>query len=88
MSDFGKTLLTLRKKAGKSRYNLAQFSGLNEAYILRLETGERSNPSRDVVLMIALSLIQTSNQLEFWDIENLLLAANYTPLRRRKSNSL
>ena len=87
MSDFGKTLQTLRKKAGKSRYNLAWFSGLNEAYILRLETGERSNPSRDVVLMIALSLIQTSDHLEIWDIENLLLAANYAPLHRRGSNS-
>ncbi len=86
MSNFGKALQTLRKKTGKSRYNLARFSGISEAYILRLETGERSNPSRDVVLMIALSLVQTSNQLEFWDIENLLLAADYAPLHRRGSN--
>ena len=59
MSNFGKALQTLRKKTGKSRYNLAGFTGLSEAYILRLETGERNNPSRDVVLMLALSLARS-----------------------------
>lgn len=80
---FGETLKKLRRKAGKSRYRLAQYSGLNEAYILRLETGERSNPSRDVVLMLGLALVESSETVVIWDIDALLLSAGYAPLRRR-----
>ena len=46
---FAETLKRLRIKSGKSRYKLAQYSELSEPYILRLESGERANPSRDVV---------------------------------------
>ena len=83
MSEFGKKLATLRHKSGRSRYSLARFSGLSEAYILRLETGQRRNPSRDVVIMIALSLVQSSDVFELWDIDELLTSASYAPLRRR-----
>ncbi len=41
---FATTLKRLRTKAGKSRYRLAQYSGLDQAYVLRLESGERTNP--------------------------------------------
>lgn len=81
--NFAETLKRLRKKAGKSRYKLAQFSGLSEAYLLRLETGERANPSRDVVLMLALALAANSDAIDLFDIEELLWSASYAPLRRR-----
>jgi len=81
--SFAETLKQLRKKAGKSRYKLAQWSGLSEAYLLRLETGERANPSRDVVLMLALALTANSDKLDLFDLEELLWSAGYAPLRRR-----
>ena len=87
MSEFGKKLCSLRRKCGRSRYNLARFSGLSEAYILRLETGERRNPSRDVVIMLALSLVRASDVFEVWDIDELLTSASYAPLRRRGQRS-
>lgn len=80
---FGETLKALRSKSGKSRYRLAQYTGLNEAYLLRLETGERANPSRDVVLMLGLALVQGSESVGIWDVDILLLSAGYAPLRRR-----
>ncbi len=83
MSEFGKKLCSLRRKCGRSRYNLARFSGLSEAYILRLETGQRRNPIRDVVIMLALSLVRASDTFELWDIDELLASASYAPLRRR-----
>ena len=83
MSEFGRKLSTLRNRSNRSRYNLARFSGLNEAYILRLETGQRLNPSRDVVMMLALALVQGSDVFEIWDIDELLVSAAYAPLRRR-----
>jgi transcriptional regulator with XRE-family HTH domain len=76
-------LKRLRTKAGKSRYKLAQWSGLSEAYLLRLENGERINPGRDVVLLIALALVYNSPSVDVYDIEELMLSANYAPLRKR-----
>ncbi len=81
--SFAETLKQLRRKAGKSRYKLAQWSGLSEAYLLRLETGERDNPSRDVVLMLALALAVACDKIDLFDLEELLWSAGYAPLRRR-----
>ena len=80
---FAETLKKLRTKASKSRYRLAQYSGINEPYILRLERGERSNPSRDVVLMLGLALVENANSVPIREIDELLLSAGYAPLRRR-----
>ena len=80
---FSQALKRLRIKAGKSRYRLAQYSGINETYVLRLERGERTNPSRDVVLMLGLAIVEGSDSVGIWDIDGLLLSAGYAPLLRR-----
>ena len=74
---------TLRLKADKSRYRLARYSGLDEAYILRLESGERQNPSRDSVMKLSLALAANSEDVSINDVNLLLLAAGYAPLRSR-----
>ena len=81
--DFASALKRLRLKAGKSRYKLAQWTGLSEAYLLRLENGERTNPSRDVVMLISLGLAWNCQAIDLYDIEELMLSAGYAPLRRR-----
>ena len=77
------TLEKLRMRAGKSRYRLAKYSGLNQAYLLRLERGQRGNPSRDVVIMLGLAHVEDSDSVAIWDIDELLMSAEYAPLRRR-----
>jgi transcriptional regulator with XRE-family HTH domain len=86
--SFAQALKQLRDKSGKSRYRLAQYSGISEAYILRLERGERANPSRDVVLMLGLALVENSDSVSVWDIDELLLSAGYAPFRRRGEPSV
>ena len=81
--SFGETLTSLRLRSGRSKYRLAQISGITESYILRLENGERSNPSRDVVLMLGLALLKGSETLDIWDVDVLLLSAGYAELRGR-----
>ncbi len=81
--QFAETFKRLRIKSGKSGYKLAQYSGLSEAYIHRLETGERANPSRGVVIMLAVALAQGVSSIQIWDMDALLLSADYAPLRRR-----
>ena len=83
VTEFSRTLKRLRSKAGKTRYKLAQYSGLNEAYVLRLETGERQNPSRDTVVKLGLALVANSSTISISDINELLLAGGYAPLRSR-----
>lgn len=84
---FADMLRKLRLRAGKSRYRLAQYSGIDQAYVQRLETGERGNPSRDVVLMLALALVENSETVGLHDVDEFLLAAGYAPLRRRGEKS-
>ncbi len=82
-TEFSEVLRHLRNKAGKSRYRLAQWTGLSEAYLLRLENGERGNPSRDVVLLLALALVADSQDIDAYDVEEFMLSAGYAPLRKR-----
>ena len=82
---FGKMLSQLRSKSGKSKYRLSQYSGIDQAYIQRLETGERANPSREIVMLLALALVESSTNVSVDDIDELMLAAGYAPLRRRRA---
>ena len=82
-TEFSRTLRRLRSQSGKSRYKLAQFSSLNEAYILRLESGARQNPSRDTVVKLGLALVTGSSTVSIDDVNELLLSGGYAPLRGR-----
>lgn len=82
-TQFSITLKTLREKSGKSRYRLAQCSGLDEGYLGRLESGERRNPSRDTVIKIGLALVQDTTEVTIHDVQELILAAGFAPLLGR-----
>jgi len=86
--QFAEAFKRLRLKSGKSGNKLAQYSGLSEAYIHRLEIGVRANPSRDVVVMLGVALAHGGAPVEIWDIDALLLSADYAPLRRRGEGSV
>ena len=82
-TEFSATLKSLRFKSGKSRYRLAQYTGLSEAYLSRLESGERQNPTRDVVMKLGLALVADTSSVTMEDVNELLLSAGYAPLRGR-----
>ena len=84
--QFSTVLRRLRERSGKSRYRLAQYCGLDEGYLARLESGERQNPSRDTVVKIALALVQNSAEVSIHDVQELLLAANFAPLLGRNES--
>ena len=82
-TEFSVLLRDLRERSGKSRYRLAQFSGINEAYLSRLETGERHRPTRDTVVKLGLALVADSSSVSLDDVNELLLSAEHAPLRGR-----
>jgi transcriptional regulator with XRE-family HTH domain len=77
---FSETLYILRTRTGKSRYRLWQLTGLDQAFLSRLETGEK-NPSRNTVLLLGLALVHDCNQISCNDVDELLISAGYAPLR-------
>ena len=82
-TEFSKILKDLMDKSGKTRYRLAQCSGVDEAYIFRLENGERRNPTRDIVMKLGLGLMHDSSSVTIYDVNELLIGAEYSPLRGR-----
>ena len=82
-TEFSRALKRLRSKSGKTKYKLAQYSGLDEAYVSRLESGERQNPSRDTVMKLGLALVADSATVSIHDVNELLLAGGFAPLRGR-----
>jgi transcriptional regulator with XRE-family HTH domain len=78
--NFGDRLKYLREKAEKSRYQLWKISGLDQAFLARLEKGEK-NPSRNTVILLGLALVHGCTEITCDDIDGLLLAADYAPLR-------
>ena len=78
--EFGDKLYNLRAKAGKSRYRLWQLTGLDQSYLGRLEKGEK-NPSRNTVMLLGLALVHGCDEITCDDIDDLMLAAGYAPLR-------
>lgn len=78
--NFGDNLRYLRTRAGKSRYRLWQLTGLDQAFLARLEKGEK-NPSRNTVMLLGLALVHGCNEISCDETDELLLAAGYAPLR-------
>lgn len=78
--EFAQGLRSLRLRAGKSRYQLWKLTGLDQAYLGRLEKGEK-NPSRNTVILLGLALVHDCNVVSCEDVDELLLGAGYAPLR-------
>ena len=77
-------LRRLRSESGKSYNRLEQDTGVTAAYIWRLENGERRNPTRDVLVLLALGMVLEREQLgALLETTNALLdSAGYAPLVR------
>ena len=75
---FGELLRTLRNRYGRrgmSLTELARRTGLDKAYLHRLETGDRDNPSWRTVMLVARALELTEKRTN-----DLLASAYYAPL--------
>ena len=79
--EFSARLKRLRLATGKSKYELAKFAGLDQAFLGRLETGERG-PSRETALKIGIALVHGSDSITLEDIDDLLFDAGFAPLTR------
>jgi transcriptional regulator with XRE-family HTH domain len=70
-NNFSKVFSDLIKKSGTTCYKINKFTGVDQAYIKRLRSGERQNPSPETIFKISLALIHFSDNITYGDIQEL-----------------
>lgn len=71
LSDFSEVFSKLLEKSGVSCYRIAEYTGLDEAYLSRLRNGKKHNPSPEAIMRIGLALAHFSDKIKICDIEDL-----------------
>jgi transcriptional regulator with XRE-family HTH domain len=79
--ELAASLQRLRLKSHKSIYELAKLSGLDPAFIGRIEAGTRG-ASRETVLRLGLALVHNCDAITLHDVDGLLQDAGFAPLVR------
>ncbi len=74
--NLAEVLRRLRTKSGKLQADISRGSWLDESYLSRLFSGEKANPSRDVVILV----VGYGMGLAVEDTDEALLAADYRPI--------
>ena len=73
-NGFSEAFSDLLDKSGVTCYKIAQWSGLDQAYLSRLKSGEKKNPSFETIIKICLALAHCGKGITLYDIEELLNA--------------
>ena len=70
-NEFSVVFSALLQKTDISCYQISQYTHLDQAYLSRLKTGEKKNPSPETVIKISLAFTHFSNQVRLHDIQRL-----------------
>ena len=70
-NDFANAFSRILEESGASCYRIAQFANLDQAYLSRLRSGEKANPSPETVMKICLGLVRASEKATLHDCEKL-----------------
>lgn len=70
-NNFSEVFSKILEEANISCYQLNNYTNLNQAYLSRLRSGEKSNPSPETIMKISLGLVHCSPKVKLSDIENL-----------------
>jgi len=72
--NFSRVFSDLLIKSKVSCYRISEFTHLDEAYLNRLKSGEKSNPSPETVMKICLALARFSDKLNIFELDGLFKA--------------
>jgi transcriptional regulator with XRE-family HTH domain len=86
-NDFSEVFSKLLEETEVSCYGIAEYTGLDQAYLSRLKNGERSNPSPETVVRISLALAYLSKKVKQHDIERLFNSVGRSLFRNRARSS-
>lgn len=71
-NNFSLIFNKLLEQTGVTCYRISQFTHLDQAYLSRLRNNEKQNPSAETVVKIALALAYLSEELNIYDLEQLV----------------
>ena len=71
-NNFTEAFLKLITKSGVTPYQIHQFTHLDQAYLSRLKSGEKNNPSPETIVKIGLAICHFNDKIKLSDIEVLL----------------
>lgn len=71
-NDFSQVFAELLKKTGVSCYQISVYSQLDQAYLSRLKSGEKRNPSPEAMVRISLAFARLSPKFTLLDAQRLL----------------
>ena len=69
--DLSEVFSTLLEKSRISCYQISQYSHLDQAYLSRLKSGAKTNPSLETIIKISLALTHYSEKIKLDDIQRL-----------------
>jgi len=70
-NGFSGVFSALLQKTSISCYQISHYTHLDQAYLSRLKTGEKQNPSPETVIKISLAFAHYSKQVQLHDIQRL-----------------
>jgi len=70
-NDFSEVFSKLLDEMGVTCYQLHEYTKLDQAYLSRLRSGEKSNPTPETIMKISLGLVHYSSKVKISDIEKL-----------------
>ncbi len=81
--SLARTLKKHQEESGRSIYELSNSSGVDAAYIWRIIRGERTNASREILILVAIALVLDGKTIKkVVEVTNDLLdAAGFKKLR-------
>ena len=81
-NDFSEVFSALLERSDISCYHISQYTHLDQAYLSRLKTGEKQNPSPETVIKISLALAYYSKQIQLHDIQRLFKSVGRSIITR------
>ena len=70
-NNFAEVFSKLIAKSRVTGYQIFQFTHIDQAYIGRLKSGERNNPSPETIVKIGLAICHFNNKIKISEIEVL-----------------
>jgi len=87
--DFGKAFSKLLELSGVSCYEISKHADIDEAYLSKLRSGVKHNPSPEAIMRICLAIARCSKEgkkVDLYDFDTLFNAVGRSLFTGRKSS--
>ena len=74
-NSFAEAFSKLLAESEVTCYKIQEFTHVDQSYMSRLKSGEKTNPSPETIMKIGLGLVHYSSKVKVSDIEKLFKSA-------------